>query len=159
MQLQIDQVKTMDLASAWKAIDRLEEDIAAQPDVVFDFPVLNRFTDGLYSRQFLMPKGSLLTSEIHLTQHQYTVMEGVVAVWTPETQCWTRLDAPYHGITEPGTRRVLYAFEHTVWTTFHPLTPEENEHRNVEKILERLLDKPHRQLHHQLKKEQLPQCQ
>jgi hypothetical protein len=29
------------------------------------------------------------------------------------------VEAPYFGITEPGTRRVLVMLEDTVWTTFH----------------------------------------
>lgn len=148
MELQIDSIKTLDLPEAWKAVDRLEEEMAGQPGAIFEIPIKNRFTDHLYSRQCFLPKNLLLTSEVHLTEHQYIVLMGVVAVWTPATQKWTRLDAPEHGITLPGTRRVLYALEPTVWTTFHVLTDEENEHRNVEKIMERILDQPHRAKFH-----------
>ena len=30
------------------------------------------------------------------------------------------LKAPYHGITEPGTKRVIYAETDCVWVTYHP---------------------------------------
>jgi hypothetical protein len=148
MELQIDSIKTLDLAASWESMDRLEEEMALQPGAIFSVPVKHRFTDHLYSRQVYLPKDLLLTSEIHLTEHQYVVIMGVIAVWTPDTNSWIRLDAPEHGITLPGTRRVLYALEDTVWTTFHRLTDEENEHRNVEKIMERLLDQPHRAKFH-----------
>lgn len=158
MELQIDSIKTLDLPDARAAIDRLEEDISNHPLAIYDLPVKNVFTDHLYCRRFFMPAGTLLTSEIHLTEHQFVIPKGVVAVWTPETKAWTRHDAPDAGITKPGTRRVLFAFEDTCWFTYHVLTDEENQHRNVDRILERLIDQPHRAKHHQ-KKEQLVLCQ
>jgi hypothetical protein len=30
------------------------------------------------------------------------------------------IEAPFTGITKPGTRRVLLIVEDTIWTTFHP---------------------------------------
>jgi hypothetical protein len=39
-------------------------------------------------------------------------------VWTAEAGV-VRLRAPYTGITTPGTQRIIYIHEDTIWTTFH----------------------------------------
>ena len=44
-------------------------------------------------------------------------MTGVLDVLTPEGV--VRIQAPHHGITKPGTKRVLYIHEETVWITVH----------------------------------------
>lgn len=96
------------------------------------------FTPGLYGREFYMPRGSLVVSHTHATEHQYVILSGLVSVWARETG--TRVyRAPYCGVTTPGTRRVLYALEDTRWKTFHanPL-----ELRDPEAIL-KYYTKPH----------------
>lgn len=94
-------------------IYRLSLTIAAEA------PVTHTFTKDMYSREIFMPKGAILTSKIHKTQHQYVVLSGMVAVFT-EKEGVVKLRAPYVGVTEPGTRRLLYALEDTRWITFHP---------------------------------------
>jgi hypothetical protein len=91
-------------------------------------PLTHRFTPGLYCREIFMPKGTLLTSKIHKTEHQFIISKGSVSVWTEDGGV-TRLTAPFHGITKPGTRRILYIHEDTIWTTFHPTTET-----NLEKL-------------------------
>lgn len=76
------------------------------------------FTPGMYGRTIYMPKDSLLTSQVHDTEHQFVILSGTVAVWTRETGTLV-FKGPYCGITKPGTRRLLYTFEDTVWKTFH----------------------------------------
>lgn len=82
-------------------------------------PLRHSFTPGLYSRTIKMPAGSIITSKIHRTEHPYIVSVGRCSVWI-EGEGWVEIVAPYHGITKPGTRRVLVIHEDTVWTTFHP---------------------------------------
>ena len=74
----------------------------------------------MYIRQIAMPAGSLITSKIHKTQHPYTISHGTAAV-SIDGQDWCEISAPYTGITEAGTRRVLYIVEDCIWTTYHPL--------------------------------------
>jgi len=82
------------------------------------------FTPGLYSRKTTMYRGSLITSKIHKHRHPFVILEGKCAVWDKATG-WKEYEAPYMGITEPGTRRILLIKEKTVWVTFH-VTPETN---------------------------------
>lgn len=76
------------------------------------------FTPGLYTREIFIPAGTLLTSKIHATQHPFVISKGDVSVWTEATGT-VRLKAPHTGITVPGTRRVIFTHEDTIWTTFH----------------------------------------
>ena len=76
------------------------------------------FTPGLYGRRFTMPAGTLLTSKIHNSEHQFVILSGCVSVWTKEDGC-IDLVAPHNGITKPGTRRLIIAHTDTVWMTFH----------------------------------------
>ena len=65
-----------------------------------------------------MPKGSIATSRIHKTEHQFAVLQGQVSVWTPQDGV-IHYRAPYNGVTKVGTRRLLYMHEDTIWITFH----------------------------------------
>ena len=115
-------------------VDRFEESIVGSGLPLAQFPVVHRFTPGLYIREIFMPAGSVLTSKIHKTEHPFVISKGVVSVWTAEEGAIT-LNAPYTGITKPGTRRVLFIHEDTIWTTFH--VGEEN---NVEAIEDRIIE-------------------
>lgn len=84
-----------------------------------ELEVMHRFTPGLYSRTIFMPKGTLLTSKIHRTHHQFLISKGVLEIWTP-AEGWLTYVAPHLGETLPGTRRGLRIHEDTVFTTFHP---------------------------------------
>ena len=119
-------------------IDKLESVMLEQGEVV-DCPLVHRFTDGMYIRQIFMPKGTVITSKIHKTQHPFTVSLGAVAVSIDGGE-WDRIVAPYTGITNPGTRRVLYIMEDCIWTTYHPLSDMKSEYNDLDNIDEILSD-------------------
>lgn len=98
-------------------LDDLEMKMLSSPDKI-DLPLIHYFTPGLYSREIYMPAGTLVVSKIHLTQHPFVISKGSVSVKIREGE-WELLEAPYTGITYPGTRRVLYIQEDCIWTTFH----------------------------------------
>jgi hypothetical protein len=100
-----------------KRIDELELKMATEFPMV-DCPLVHRFTNGMYIREIFMPKGTLITSKIHKTQHPFTVSKGVVSVKIDSGE-WQTIEAPYTGITQAGTRRVLLIHEDCVWTTYH----------------------------------------
>lgn len=79
----------------------------------------HRFTPGLYTRTITMPAGALITSKIHRTEHPFVIRRGRVRVWD-RVHGVQELTDGHLGITQPGTRRVLFCLEETVWTTFHP---------------------------------------
>ena len=75
------------------------------------------FAKGLYAREIFIPKGTLLTGKIHRTEHLNIISKGDISVVTEEGT--KRITAPFTMIAKPGTKRVGYAHEDTVWTTVH----------------------------------------
>lgn len=126
-------------------LDRLESAMlgAARAGVTepIELPLVHRFTPGLYTREIFMPAGTLLTSRIHKTEHPFVVLTGKVSVYIPGEGV-EHIEAPHVGVTQPGTRRVLYIHEDCRWLTFHrnpnghetpeDLEPELIEHRELE---------------------------
>jgi hypothetical protein len=104
-------------AAANPGLNAIEAAMAQLPQV--EIPITHRFTSGLYGRAMQMPAGVLATSKIHKTTHQFVISKGCATIWTENEGCIT-VDAPFHGITTPGTRRLIFAHTEVVWTTFHP---------------------------------------
>jgi hypothetical protein len=82
------------------------------------FPVRHIFTPGLYVRELTIPAGGICTSEIHRLEHPFVMSSGCLTLYGEGVEPFT-VSAPYQGITMPGTRRIGFAHETTVWTTFH----------------------------------------
>lgn len=114
-------------------IDRLEEALLLYPEP--DHKTIHRFTPGMYSRTFVMPRGSIYTSKEHKTEHQFLVSAGMCSVKNVLTNEWLHIRAPFLGVTLPGTRRVLVIHEETVWTTFHPNPTNETDLEKLEAML------------------------
>jgi hypothetical protein len=126
-------------------IDQLEAKMVEMDNPV-ECPLKHTFTKGLYSRMIFMPAGSLLTSKIHKTEHQFVVLKGKLEV-SIDGQKSELIVAPYHGITKAGTRRLLFIHEDTVWQTFHAtdIMPkdesEEAQMKAVKEIEDTILEK------------------
>jgi hypothetical protein len=119
-------------------VDNIEAAMMQFPDELIDGPLVHKFTDGMYIREIFMPAGSLWTSKIHKTEHPYAV--------SIDAQEWYEITAPYTGITNPGTRRVLFIIEDCIWTTFHRIDGMKSEFNNlseegINKIVEEIEDK------------------
>ena len=114
MQAVHDAVKALAQASGAmerrKAIQALEA--AALQNSQAEQPLTHHFTDGLYAREILNPKGSLIVTQTHKEHNFSFVMRGHLLVITEDGQ--KELKAPAWFQTKPGTKRVLYALEETV---------------------------------------------
>ncbi len=133
--------KAIDLKEAKKAMRDMmgafESELSQVPGATFGddcCPLIHTFVPGMYIRQIDMPKGMVLTSKIHKTEHPYFILKGDVSVVTEEGL--VRLTAPHFGITKPGTKRVLYIHEDTTWITVH-----KTEETDLEKIEEEIIAK------------------
>jgi len=76
------------------------------------------FCDGVYRRRFFLPKDAVVVSKVHKKQNWFLLYSGECSIYdgTGET---VRIKAPYMMVTEPGTKRIVYAHEDTVLYTFH----------------------------------------
>jgi hypothetical protein len=124
-----------DAESVNKRIDSLQAAMELLPEV--ECPLIHTFTPGLYTRSILMPPDTLIVSKIHKTRHPFIVSKGVAFVKV-NGEGWQKIEAPFVGVTEPGTRRILYIKEATIWSTCHVLAKEGE---TVEEIEERIIEK------------------
>lgn len=95
-----------------KMCKQLESEVGA-----VQVPLREWFVEGIYAREVVMPKGTIVVGEIHKTQHLSVVSKGKVLLASEDgTEV---LEAPYTYINKIGAKRLLYILEDTVWTTFH----------------------------------------
>lgn len=96
-----------------------ERAILEQPQV--EIPVKHYFVNGMYAREVFIPKGTVLTGAIHLTEH-LCVMNGDLEI---SSEAGRRRLTGYHMfVSYPGEKRIGYAHEDTIFTTLHatPIT-------------------------------------
>ena len=125
-----------------EAISELEQYWLENPDSIMGDDwveklggtLTHQFINGLYVRMVHMPKGMAVTTKIHKVRHPFFVLTGKCRVLTEEGVI--EIHAPYQGITEPGTKRLMYVLEDCVWYTVHATdktTPEEVEEEVIAK--------------------------
>ena len=76
------------------------------------------FSKDVYARELHIPKGTVLTGKIHKFTNLNIMSKGDISVLM-EDGTIKRVQAPFTIVSPPGTRRVAYAHEDTVWTTIH----------------------------------------
>lgn len=109
----------------------LEEAMRRECELV-ELPVKHYFSQGVYARELFIPKGTVLTGKIHKYQQLNIMSQGEMSVLTDEGI--KRVKAPFTIVSPPGTKRVAYAHEDTIWTTIHG-----TEETEVEKIEEKFI--------------------
>lgn len=83
-----------------------------------DCPLQHVYPPGLYLRTIFIPKGTVVVGKIHRHRHGNILSQGEVAVLT-ESGGLEQLRGPITGVSEPGTKRAVYALTDVVWTTIH----------------------------------------
>lgn len=97
-----------------------------------DAPVTHHFAPGNYAREMLIPAGMAIIGKIHKHAHVNVISQGEIHVVTEFGT--KRLKAPLTFISQPGTKRCVYAITDTVWTTIHP-----TDETDLEKIEEQVI--------------------
>lgn len=80
-------------------------------------PVFHHFGDGSYAREIHIDKGVILVGKIHRHSHPNVLSKGKVSV-SSEFGTET-FEAPRTWVSQAGIKRMIYAHEDAVWTTFH----------------------------------------
>lgn len=101
-------------------VQRLEDIMFQMPGHVTELPVRHVFAQGLYARELTIPKGMVASGKVHCQEHIFIVSKGDISVLTEDGP--QRVQAPYMLVTQPGTKRVVFAHEETVVTTVHATT-------------------------------------
>jgi hypothetical protein len=79
--------------------------------------ISHNFADGQYIRTAVAPKNTLVSTKIHAKNHPFFLMKGDISIFGEDGV--KRIQAPFHGITEAGTKRVLYVHEECTFITVH----------------------------------------
>ena len=80
-------------------------------------PVKHTFADGCYIREIYNPANELIVTKIHKKEHPFFLMKGAMSILTEEGV--QHIEAPYQGITKPGTKRVIYTHTECTFITVH----------------------------------------
>lgn len=86
-------------------------------DIGKDLPLKHSFINGGYCREMNIPSGTLLVGKIHRHSCFNFVMKGRITVLSAEGV--KEITAPASFVSGPGTKRVGYAHEDTIWATVH----------------------------------------
>jgi len=108
-------VPSIEEIAAASGVDQLEYQLSQMEDAYL--PTEHLFLPGMYVRKIFMPAGSLLTTMKHKTTHPFTILSGKLRVMDQDLV--VEYEAPFIGVTQAETKRVLYIHEDTVWLTFH----------------------------------------
>ena len=80
-------------------------------------PVKHTFAGGCYIREIYNPANHLVITKIHKKEHPFFLMKGSMSILTEEGI--QEIEAPYQGVTKPGTKRAIYTHEECVFITVH----------------------------------------
>ena len=105
--------------STREAIKELQSLMQASPDKMSldAWPVRHVFAPGVYVREMTLPEGTVIVGKIHRHAHVNIISVGRVRVLTEDAV--QEFIAPYTFVSSPGTKRVVYALENTIWSTVH----------------------------------------
>jgi len=91
-------------------------------------PVTHTFSNGIYTREIFIPKGSFVVGKIHRHEHPNMLVKGSVVMMT---EGGVESISAYTSMVSPaGIKRFLYTLEDTIWITVHRTeakNPEEAE--------------------------------
>lgn len=103
-----------------RALQKRMEECA---DIQFEPPVEHVFIGGIYSRTIFIPAGALIAGRIHKYEHLSNISCGLVDVIEENVLtgeiCRCSYQAPCQFSSSAGTKRMVYAHQDTVWTTYH----------------------------------------
>lgn len=109
------------------SVAKLEEAMKLMPQV--ELHTEHFFADGMYARVLARPAGTLIVGKKHKREHFYIVAKGRVQVGKDIYEAGTVI------VSQPGTKRAVYALEDSVCLTIH-----RTKKRNLQAIERQLIE-------------------
>ena len=103
-------------------------------------PVKHAFAGGCYIREIYNPANHLVITKIHKKEHPFFLMKGSMSILTEEGI--QHIEAPYQGVTKPGTKRAIYTHEECTFITVHATDNTSIEQVEEEVVCTRYEDLP-----------------
>jgi hypothetical protein len=99
------------------------EKVLALEEIMLGMPqsetfLRHHFAPGIYMRELLIPKGSLIIGKIHAHEHPVMLASGE-AVYMTEFDGLQRIVGPRAMVSSPGVKRLLLTITDCVWYTVH----------------------------------------
>lgn len=105
-------------------IESLENEVRKHPMAITDsksldelFQLKHTFSDGIYIREGLIPKNTLIIGKIHKGRTLNFLMKGEITVLTEDGI--KRLKAPLQFVSPAGSKKVGFTHEDTIWVNVH----------------------------------------
>jgi hypothetical protein len=76
------------------------------------------FADGMYCRFLPRPAGCLIVGKVHKKEHFYIICSGTVRITSGESEA-VEITGPRVIVSQPGTKRAVYAVTDAVCLTVH----------------------------------------
>ena len=101
-----------------------------------NFPLKHTFADGIYVRQMDMKAGSVVIGAIHNHLHVWFLLSGKLEVAKEDSI--EEFIAPCYVLANPGSKRVIYAVEDSIFINVHK-NPTNTE--NINELEEEIVSK------------------
>lgn len=101
-------------------VQAVEDFIKLQPQV--DIETRHHFAGGVYEREIFVPAGTIITGKIHITEHLAKLVKGTMTIYGDNTR--GEFTGPVTFISKPGEKRVGYAHDDVIFSTFHAVGDE-----------------------------------
>ena len=86
----------------------------------------HHFCAGLYAREYFLPAGGVAVGKQHAKESFFLLVQGEASFSTAEGTVQT-FTAPYMAVTQPGSKRVVWAHTDALFLTFHPNPDDEHD--------------------------------
>jgi hypothetical protein len=108
-----------------------------------NFPLKHTFVDGVYVREMKFKKDSAVVGAIHKHLHVWFLLYGHLFIATEGSQ--EEYIAPCYVVAEPGSKRVIYAAEDSLFVNIHANPKNITDIEELEKQLVSLTYKDYEQ--------------
>lgn len=89
----------------------------------------HHFCKGIYCREYFMAAGTVAVGMKHAKESFFLLVSGTARFSTAQGEMVT-VSAPYMAVTQPGSKRVVYAITDATFLTFHP-NPDDSQDMDV----------------------------
>lgn len=112
-----------------------------------DEVTFHHFCKGLYCREYFMAAGTVAVGLKHAKESFFLLVKGAASFTTADGTAVT-VTAPYMAVTQPGSKRAVYAIEDSIFLTFHPNPDDSQDMEVLEQrfIIPEALPAPEREL-------------
>jgi len=113
-----------------KDIDGFYGDGKSIPEIA-EIPIKHEFADQVYLRQMTMEKDQVVVGAIHNHKHIWFLIKGKITV-NDNGEIIDHI-APCYMVSNPGSKRVIYAHEHSIFVNIHKNPSNTKDIKELEK--------------------------